>query len=114
MFIRIELFGTIHEWGYHSEFVPCVGDTCCLCFEEPDAELTGNEVVTGTIVQRQFVIGGDDESQEVWLTAVGDGFQLIPEGYVAHSPEWPSTEYGARRRQLKRDCEAIKSGGTGE
>lgn len=111
MLIRAELEGTNHEWGWECDFVPSVGDELWLYIGVPDEEPDGDHLTV--IVAKRVVPLESSGTPEVWLTVRCDAkshLQDMPDGYIAHSPEWPSTEHSARERRHALACKRILAG----
>jgi len=112
MFIRVQLENTNHEWGWNCDFVPAVGDELWLYVEQPDQEWTGDHHLVVNVVNRIIPLE-EEGTPEIWVIVRCDAqseLQSVPDGYIPHSPEWPSAEYTARQRRTALACQRILAG----
>ncbi len=91
-----------HEWGYHLDVLPGVGDTLFLDYGEPD-ELNDDgvfAVVTKRCFDFWIIDSGTELPTQVHLHVALE--EPIPEGCIASSSDWPS-ETHSRRKQEQQD-----------
>jgi hypothetical protein len=104
-FLRISSQG--REWGFEVSdgFIPAVGDTVTLWHAMPDEE--SDDCIDGVVTKRRWGFASDFRKEESVELDV-ELYSEIPDGHVADSTEWPSSEWSKRRAQLESDLERIR------
>ena len=97
IFLHFQTKNPLHEWGWHSQIVPNVGDKVYLPYAKPDCD-DDKEATYGTVVCRELMPPwGKDEDILDTIELVVELEGKIPAGMVAHSQEWPSESYTERK-----------------
>jgi hypothetical protein len=87
-----------HEWGFEvpEGFIPSIGDTVTLWHALPDKE--ADDCIDGVVTKRSWGFASDFREEDCIVFEVKLESK-VPEGHIADSTEWPSSEWSKRKAE---------------